>query len=134
MSNDLIADCLTRIRNAQRAGHKSVHVRQTKMVARVLEVLKSEGYIESYEIVKERERGESPRINVVLKYYTAGEPVISQARRVSKSGRRFYVKGDKLPRIASGLGMTLVSTSQGVLSDREARKRKIGGEVLATIS
>ena len=132
MVTDSIADLLTRIRNAQRAGHKVVKVSSSKMATRILDVLKDEGFIGSYKIAKkDGERFES--IDVHLKYYSSGAPVIGSAKRVSTSGKRIYTGSDKLPKIHSGLGISIVSTSQGVMSDREARKRKIGGEVLALI-
>lgn len=129
---DSIADVLTRIRNAQRAGHKSVIVRASHMAERILTVLQKEGFVEGFE---RKEQGESghPEISVYLKYFASGRPMISKARRVSKPGRRVYASVDKLPRVDSGLGIAIVSTSAGVVSDREARHRKIGGEVLALI-
>lgn len=132
MSNDLVADLLTRIRNAQRAGHKSVKVQVSKFSQQVLSVLKAEGFIDGYE-TKKAEKESHPSCTVHLKYYDSGEPVIGLAQRVSKSGRRMYAQTTKLPRVQSGLGISIVSTSQGVMSDREAKKRKIGGEVLALI-
>lgn len=132
MSNDLIADTLTRIRNAQRIGQRSVHVRSSQTVQRVLEVLKTEGFISGYQTRKDEE-SKFDNLEVVLKYYSNGEPVIGLARRVSKSGRRVYSAVKKLPRVLNGLGISIVSTSQGMMSDREAKKRKIGGEVVALI-
>lgn len=133
MSQDLIADALTRIRNGQRAGHKSVKVRASKPVKCMLEVLSNEGFVERVtETV-----GEKPAFTeyeVVLKYYAPHEPVISRAVRVSTSGRRVYARFEDLAKVARGLGITIVSTSQGIMSDREARRRKVGGEVLASIS
>jgi len=132
MTNDTIADLLTRIRNAQRAGHKVTRVPSSKMSMRVLEVLKTEGFISSFKtLMPEGEKFE--QVDVALKYYSTGEPVIGLARRISTPGLRKYVGSEKLPRVKSGLGISIVSTSQGVMSDREARKRRIGGEVLAFI-
>lgn len=132
MSSDLIADSMTRIRNAQRAGHKSVSVRCSSLVEAFLEVLKGEGFVQSFERCKDGDSG-FDRFEVSLKYYSSGEPVINVARRVSSSGRRVYKRVGDLPTIFNGLGMAVLSTSQGVISDREARKRKIGGEILAYI-
>lgn len=132
MVTDSIADLLTRIRNAQRAGHKLVNVSSSKMATRVLEVLKDEGFIASYKSAK-KEGAKFETIDVHLKYFSSGAPVIGSAKRISTSGKRVYTAAEDLPRIHSGLGISIVSTSQGVMSDREARKRKIGGEVLAQI-
>jgi small subunit ribosomal protein S8 len=132
MVTDPIADLLTRIRNAQRAGHKSANVPASKMVERVLNILKSEGFIESFEL-KQDEETTFKHYNIWLKYYESGDPVIGMARRISKSGRRVYAGSDKLPRVSGGLGISIISTSQGVMSDREARKKKVGGEVIALI-
>jgi small subunit ribosomal protein S8 len=133
MTNDTIADVLTRIRNAQVAGHKVVKVPVCRSAKNLLEVLKSEGFIDTYETVKE-EGVTFDVINVFLKYYDNGAPVIATAKRVSKPGQRQYRSVDGLPKVSSGLGISIISTSQGVMSDREARKRKIGGEVLAIVS
>ena len=133
MVTDLIADLLTRIRNAQRAGHKSVKVRSSNVCRSVLDVLVKEGFVEGYQAC-ENVRGQVAHAEVFLKYYRPYEPLISEAKRVSKSGRRSYVGADEIPTVARGLGICIVSTSQGVMSDREARKRKIGGELVAMIS
>jgi small subunit ribosomal protein S8 len=133
MVTDLLADTLTRIRNAQRIGHKSVRVESSKVGAQVLAVLKEEGFI-TYCDRKLDHEGKWPMLEVGLKYYSSGEPMIGQLKRVSRSGRRVYAGVEQLPLVARGLGISIVSTSQGILSDREARKRKIGGEVLALVS
>ena len=133
MVNDTISDVLTRIRNAQRAGHKLVRVPSTKLAKSVLNVLKSEGFIDTFDQVKDEEKG-FPLFAVYLKYYESGLPAISVASRVSKPGQRKYSSLDKLPKPYNGLGISILSTSRGVMSDREARKKKIGGEVLALIS
>lgn len=132
MMTDTIADLLTRIRNAQRAGHKIVQVRFSKMNERILVVLQREGFIDGYE-AKKADTIAALSYSVFLKYYNSGKPMISLARRVSKPGRRNYAKVRKLPRVHSGLGIAVVSTSQGLMSDREAQRKKIGGEVLALI-
>ena len=133
MSNDTIADTLTRIRNAQTAGHKVVKVPTSKAAKSVLSVLKEEGFIDTFETAKV-ETSTFEIFNVFLKYYDNGSPMISLAKRVSRPGQRQYSGVDGLPKVSSGLGISIVSTSQGVMSDKEARKRKIGGEVLALIS
>ena len=132
MSNDLIADTLTRIRNAQKTGHRTVEVQSSTFVRKFLEVLKGEGFISGFQTQKDKETGFEV-VEVVLKYYSNGDPVIGLARRISKSGRRVYSGVKKLPRVFNGLGVSILSTSQGIMSDREAKKRKIGGEVVALI-
>ena len=133
MLTDLIADLLTRIRNAQRAGHKVADVRSSKMTERVLSVLQKEGFIESYE-AKSSDSPTEAYYRVFLKYYSSGRPMIGTARRVSRPGKRVYTRSEKLPRVHAGLGIAIISTSQGVMSDREALRRKIGGEVVAVVS
>jgi small subunit ribosomal protein S8 len=137
MVTDTVADLLTRIRNASRSRHQSVQTPKTALSERVLEVLKNEGFIESYTLKAQKSakagKFSADEYQVVLKYFGTGEPAISMARRVSKPGRRIYAGANDLPKIFNGLGVSLVSTSQGVMSDREARRRKIGGEILATI-
>lgn len=133
MKTDPIADLLTRIRNAQRAGHKTVRAPMSSKNTRVLEVLKAEGFIDSFE-TKMDAADKFEEIEVYLKYYSTGQPAINGLRRVSKPGKRIYAGTSDIPRVEQGLGISIVSTSQGVMSDREARRRKIGGEVLAVIS
>lgn len=133
MVNDTIADVLTRIRNAQRAGHKSVRVSASRSSQGVLTVLRDEGFVESFEVVKDR-ADKFDECNVVLKYFGSGEPVIDKAKRMSTPGRRVYSGVEDLPRVDCGLGISIISTSKGIISDREARKQHIGGEVLATVS
>ena len=133
MTTDTIADLLTRIRNAHQAGHRSVVVPVSKANKSVLAVLKQEGFIESYN-QRKAAIGDFDGLDVVLKYYKNGEPAISTARRASSPGRRMYRPAGDLPRVENGLGIAIISTSQGVMSDREAKKKKVGGEVLALIS
>lgn len=132
-TNDTIADLLTRMRNAQRAGHRSVTVPAFKTGKNVLEVLKREGFIEGYQ-QKAGAIGNFDGFEVYLKYFRNGEPVMARVQRASTSGQRRYARSDKLPKIANGLGISILSTSQGVMSDREARRKKIGGELLAFIA
>lgn len=144
MMTDPIADLLTRIRNSQRARHRSVQVRASKEISSVLDVLKKEGFIEGYSeaaalpeaekaTAKSRKGRQFKQLDVVLRYYESGEPLIARLERVSSPGQRVFSRVDTLPRVFSGLGMSIVSTSQGVMSDREARKLGIGGEVIARV-
>jgi|688.fasta_scaffold693943_1 small subunit ribosomal protein S8 len=133
MSADFIADLLTRIRNAQRVGHRSVRTRHSRVVEQVLSVLRTEGFIDGFQVAPSKVNKLFKECEVVLRYYETGEPLISVANRYSKSGRRVYRGSDNLPTIRSGLGISIISTSQGIMSDKEAKKRRIGGEVLAII-
>ena len=130
MRSDPIADFLTRIRNASRAEHEKVDVPSSKLKLRLAEILKSEGFIKNYRVLEDSKQG---MLRVYLKYGTANEKMISGLVRVSTPGRRVYVGHEKIPAILGGMGVTIVSTSKGVLTDREARKQKIGGEVLAYV-
>jgi small subunit ribosomal protein S8 len=128
--NDPIADMLTRIRNSQMRGKSVVSTPASKLRVRVLEVLADEGYIRGFEETK----GEDghPAIEISLKYYE-GEPVIRELKRVSKPGRRVYMSVGDIPSVRQGLGVSIVSTSKGVMSDANARAANVGGEVLCTI-
>lgn len=129
MINDHISDMITRIRNGQRAGHRSVLVTSSKFNKSVLEVMKKEGLIEGFESVTPESGPASIRVG--LKYYSSGRPVISRATRVSRPGCRKFSTAERLPRVSSGLGIAVVSTSKGVMADHEARKLRVGGEVIA---
>lgn len=131
MINDHVSDMITRVRNGQRAGHRSVVVTASKLNKSVLEVLKREGLIEGFESGKD-ENGH-PALKVALKYFANGRPVISRATRVSRPGCRKYAQMENLPRVSSGLGIAIVSTSKGVMTDHEARKSRVGGELIALI-
>ena len=133
MSSDYVADLLTRIRNAQRVGHRSVRTRHSKVTEQVLAVLRTEGFIDAFVVTESKINSKFKECDVTLRYYDTGEPLIGVANRISSSGRRIYRSSDKLPSIRSGLGISIVSTSQGIMSDKEAKKRRIGGEVLAVI-
>ena len=124
---DPIGDMLTRIRNGQRARKDSVLSPASKLRVRVLDVLQREGYIRGY---SEEEMGPAKGIRIELKYFE-GQPAIRHVARVSKPGRRVYSGAQDLPRVMNGLGITIVSTPRGVLSDAEARDQNVGGEVLA---
>ena len=126
---DPLGDMLTRIRNGQRARKDSVLSPASKLRARVLDVLQREGYIRGY---SEEEMGPAKGIRIELKYFE-GQPAIKHVARVSKPGRRVYSGATELPRVMNGLGITIVSTPRGVLSDAEAREQDVGGEVLAEV-
>ena len=128
--NDPIGDMLTRIRNAQMRHRSTVITPASKLRAWVLDVLKDEGYIRGYEKVT-GENGH-PAIEISLKYYE-GEPVIRELQRVSKPGRRVYLGVSDVPQVRQGLGISVVSTSKGVMSDANARAANVGGEVLCTV-
>lgn len=128
--NDPIGDMLTRIRNAQMRGKGTVSTPASKMRARILDVLADEGYIRGYETSSDRMG--HPTLEIELKYYE-GVPVIREVKRVSKPGRRVYLGVDSLPSVRQGLGVSIVSTSQGVMSDAAARTANVGGEVLCTV-
>ena len=129
--SDPIADMLTRIRNAGRAGKKQVKIRSSKVCQGIAGVLKEEGYIEDFDVIDDGRQGV---IRVTLKRMRSGEPVISDIRRVSKPGCRVYRGREDLEPVLGGLGIAIVSTSKGVVSDRQCRKENIGGEVLCTVS
>ena len=126
---DPLGDMLTRIRNGQRARKDSVLSPASKLRVRVLDVLQREGYIRGY---SEEEMGPAKGIRIELKYFE-GQPAIKHVARISKPGRRVYSGSQELPRVMNGLGITIVSTPRGVLSDAEARSQNVGGEVLAEV-
>lgn len=125
--NDPIGDLITRIRNAQMRKHSTTHVPASKLRGWVLDVLADEGYIRGYARVEKE--GEKPEFDVQLKYFE-GDPVISHIKRVSKPGRRVYTSVSELPSVRNGLGISVVSTPKGVMSDSAARAANVGGEVL----
>ena len=129
--SDPIADMLTRIRNAGRVGKADVKIRASNMCAGIAAVLKSEGYIEDYDRIEDGKQG---IIRVALKYDQEGCFAISEITRTSKPGRRVYVGLDNLPSVLGGMGIAIVSTSKGVISDRSCRENKVGGEILCTVS
>ncbi|WP_299840960.1 30S ribosomal protein S8 [uncultured Jannaschia sp.] len=128
--NDPIGDMLTRIRNAQMRGKTTVSTPASKLRAHVLDVLADEGYIRGYETSSDRQG--HPTLEIALKYYE-GTPVIREVKRVSKPGRRVYMAVADLPSVRQGLGVSIVSTSRGVMSDAAARSANVGGEVLCTV-
>ncbi|MBR3382910.1 MAG: 30S ribosomal protein S8 [Clostridia bacterium] len=127
---DPIADMLTRIRNALVAKHETVDVPASNMKLAIAEILLNEGYIKSYTV---NEEGVEKMMNIVLKYGPNKQRVITGLKRVSKPGLRVYARKDKLPKVLNGLGIAIISTSKGIMTDRDARKEGVGGEVLAYI-
>ena len=126
---DPVADMLTRIRNANNAKHESVNVPASKLKLAIAKILFEEGYIKSYQFIEDGNQGV---IKITLKYL-GKEKVITGLRRVSKPGLRMYVGADELPKVLRGLGIAIVSTSKGVMTDKQARKEHVGGEVLAFV-
>lgn len=125
---DPIADLLTRIRNAQRAQHESVELPSSKLKTAVCKVLRDEGYIDGYQVTE----GTKPLLSISLRYVD-GAPVIADIDRVSRPGLRIYKPCDELPEVRGGLGIAVVSTNLGVMTDRAARRAGVGGEVLCTV-
>ena len=130
-NQDPIADMLTRIRNANRVGRRLVMIPNSKICKGIAGVLKDEGYIEEFDVIDDDKQG---TIRVKLKYSMAGDKVIHELDRASKPGRRIYRGVGDLPRILNGMGIAVVSTSKGVMSDRKAREQNVGGELLCTVS
>lgn len=126
---DPIADMLTRIRNAQMAEKVTVAMPHSKLKSAIAQVLKDEGYIDGYQVNSQQK----PILEIALKYY-AGRPVIERLERVSKPGLRIYKGKDDLPRVMNGLGVAIISTSHGVMTDRKARANGVGGEVLCIVA
>jgi small subunit ribosomal protein S8 len=127
---DPIADMLVRIRNAQMVGHVDVVMPASKLKTSIAQVLKQEGYIEDFAL---RENGVKKELHIGLKYY-AGKPVIERLERVSKPGLRVYKGSDDIPKVMNGLGVAILSTSRGVMTDRKARADGVGGEVLCIVA
>ena len=127
---DPVADMLTRIRNANSAKHETVDVPASKMKKAIAEILHEEGYIKGYQIIDDGKQG---IIKITLKYGANKEKVLSGLKRISKPGLRVYSSRDELPRVLKGLGIAIISTSKGIMTDKKARKENIGGEVLAFI-
>jgi small subunit ribosomal protein S8 len=125
--SDPLADMLTRIRNAGMVRHESVDVPMSNLKVGVVKVLRAEGYINDYQIIEDNKQG---TLRIALKYGPNNERVISGIRRISKPGLRKYVKADDIPKVLSGLGISILSTSKGIITDREARRLCVGGEIL----
>ena len=132
---DPIADYLTRIRNAQQAGHRVVDIPASNLKKRITEILYDQGYILKYKFEDEVGKGNQGTIKIALKYDIATKkPVIRELRRISKPGLRKYVQANEVPRVINGLGIAILSTSRGVITDKKARDINVGGEVLCFIS
>lgn len=127
---DPIADMLTRIRNAVAVGHERVAMPSSKMKVKIAEILESEGFIDRYQVSDE---GHKSELELVLRYGDRRRPAIEGIKRISKPGHRVYRGASQLPRVQGGLGVAVVSTSQGLLPDREARRRRLGGEVVCEV-
>ncbi len=130
--SDTIADMLTRLRNAAAAKHKTVDVKNSRICEGIAKVLKEEGYITDYSILDDGTK--QGLIRLTIKYTPTGAQVIREIKRVSKPGCRVYRGVDEFPRVIQGMGISVLSTSRGVLSDRQAKQQNIGGELLATVS
>jgi len=128
---DPIADMLTRIRNGLHAEHDTVVIPASKMKVEIARILKQEGYINGYKV--EGETAKEKTITVELKYGPEKQKVITGLKRISKPGLRVYAKGDNVPRVLNGLGIAIISTSKGLMTDRDARKQNLGGEVVAYV-
>ncbi|MBM4024457.1 MAG: 30S ribosomal protein S8 [Planctomycetes bacterium] len=129
--SDPIADMLTRIRNASRVGKPQVNIKASKVCEGIAAVLKQEGYIQDYDRIEDGRQG---LLRIVLKYDPEGRPAITEIQRVSKPGCRRYSSVEDLPAVLGGLGIVVVSTSKGIVSDRNCRANKVGGELLCTVS
>ena len=130
MVSDPVADFLTRIRNASRAEHEKVDIPSSKLKLRMAEILKDEGFIKNFRVIEDNKQG---TLRVYLKYGAGSEKIISGIVRVSRPGRRIYVTKDKIPTILGGMGVAILSTSAGVMTDRQVKKQHLGGEVLAYV-
>jgi small subunit ribosomal protein S8 len=130
MATDPVADMLARIRNGSLAEHEKVDIPSSKLRVRLAEILKEEGFIKNFRLIEDKRQGV---LRVYLKYGPGQERVISGLRRVSKPGRRLYVRADRIPTVLGGMGVAILSTPRGVLTDRESRKVKVGGEVLCYV-
>ena len=127
--SDPIGDMIARIKNAQLRNHKKVQLPSSKFKIKIAEVLKSEGYIIDYKVSQESNK---PYLEISLKYHS-GNPVISSIQRVSKPGRRVFSRAESLPKINNGLGIAIISTPKGVMTDIDARKQKVGGEIICKV-
>jgi small subunit ribosomal protein S8 len=128
--SDPIADMLTRIRNAVRISGKQVNVKASRICEGIAAVLKSEGYIEGFDRIDDGKQG---LLRVALKYDPDGRPIIAELKRVSRPGRRLYSSVEDLPHILGGMGIAVISTSKGIMSDKNCRQEKVGGEILCTV-
>ncbi|MFC1838790.1 30S ribosomal protein S8 [Thermodesulfobacteriota bacterium] len=127
---DPIADMLTRIRNALMASYETVDVPSSRMKVSIAKVLKAEGFIKNFKLVEDKKQG---IIKIYFKYDEKGEPILGGLKRVSKPGCRIYTKGDRVPQVLNGYGVNILSTSKGIVTDRQARKLGVGGEILCSV-
>ena len=127
---DPIADMLTRIRNANTVGHETVEIPASKMKKAIAEILKEEGYITDFDVIEDDKQG---LIKVTMKYGSNKERVISGIKKISKPGLKVYAKANEVPKVLGGLGIAIISTSKGIVSDKEARKLGVGGEVICYV-
>ncbi|MCE5311840.1 MAG: 30S ribosomal protein S8 [Nitrospiraceae bacterium] len=130
MLTDPIADMLTRMRNALLIRNEKLDIPASKIKVEIAKILKEEGFIKSYKIIKDKKQGS---LRLTLKYTTEGEPVMSGLQRISKPGRRVYVGKDEIPRVVGGVGIAVLTTSRGILTDKKCRTEGLGGEVLCYI-
>ncbi len=130
MMTDPIADMLTRIRNAAMARHKQVLIPGSKIKVAIARILKEEGFIQNYQVIRSQPQ---PQLRIVLKYDQDRKPVITGLKRVSKPGRRIYVKRQEIPWVLSGMGIAILSTPRGIMTDQKARRLGVGGEVLCYV-
>ena len=129
--SDPISDMLTRIRNAARINREQVNIKASNICEGIADVLRKEGYIEDFDRIDDGKQG---ILRITLKYDQEGMAIISEIKRISKPGCRIYSSADKLPRVLAGMGIAIVSTSKGVMSDRDCRQANVGGEILCTVS
>lgn len=127
---DTIGDFLTRLRNAYQAGHPYIEVQASRIRIAIAHILKEQGYVADYQV---REEGPKRFLRILLRYGPRGQAALKAITRYSKPGRRLYAPAGKLPEVANGLGLAIVSTSQGIMTDKEARRRGIGGEILCLV-
>ena len=127
---DPIADFLTRIRNANSVGHKSVTAPSSNTKLAIAEILKDEGFIKNYQVIEDNKQNQ---IKITLKYGRNNEKVITGIKRISKPGLRIYAKSEDVPKVLNGLGIAIISTSNGVITDKQARQQNVGGEILAYV-
>jgi len=130
MVTDPIADLLIRLKNGSQRRHETISVPASKLKRAILEILKKEGYVES---VEDGEQDGHPVLKVQLRYVGEGEPMITGLQRISKPGRRVYVGSKEIDRVRNGIGMSILSTSKGIMTDQESRRNKLGGEVLCSV-
>jgi len=127
---DPVADYLTRIRNALMVNHEAVEIPSSKAKVAISRILKDEGFIEDYMVLDDRKQG---LIRIDLKYHQGRTPVIEKMERISRPGRRVYAGADEIPRVLGGLGVAIISTSKGIVTDKAAREMRVGGEILCTV-